>query len=70
MSIKYIRRYLATKLGCKIVVVYYGSRNRKERYEGYLFMVYPNVFVIKLLSNEIKSFAYVDILTKNIQIYI
>lgn len=70
MSIKYIRRYLATKLGCKIVVVYYGSRNRKERYEGYLFMVYPNVFVIKLLSNEIKSFTYVDILTKNIQIYI
>jgi len=61
---------LATKLGCKIVVVYYGSRNRKERYEGYLFMVYPNVFVIKLLSNEIKSFTYVDILTKNIQIYI
>lgn len=61
---------MATKLGCKIVVVYYGSRNRKERYEGYLFMVYPNVFVIKLLSNEIKSFTYVDILTKNIQIYI
>lgn len=70
MNIKYIKRYLATKIGSKIVVVYYGSRNHKERYNGYLWKVYNNVFIVKLFNNEIKSFSYIDILTKNIQIYI
>ena len=68
MNIKYIKRYLTTKIGCKIVVIYYGSMNHKERYEGYLWKIYNNVF--KLLTGEIKSFTYIDILTKNIQIYI
>ena len=70
MNIKYIKRYLTTKIGCKIVVIYYGSRNHKEKYEGYLWKIYNNVFIIKLLTGEIKSFTYIDILTKNIQIYI
>ena len=70
MNIKYIRRYLASKVGSKIVVIYYGSRNRKERYEGYLWKIYANVFAIRLTNGEIKSFTYIDILTKNIQIYI
>ncbi len=70
MNIKYIRRYLMTRVGSKIVVIYYGSRNRREKYEGYLWKIYNNVFIIKLLTGEIKSFNYIDILTKNIQIYI
>ena len=70
MNIKVIKRYLASKVGSRIIVIYYGSRNRKERYDGFLFKVYPNVFIIKLTGGEIKSFTYIDILTKNIQIYI
>lgn len=70
MNIKYIRRYMISKIGVPIVIIYYGSRNRKERYEGVLFKIYTNVFSIKLLSGEIKSFTYADILTKTIQIYI
>ena len=70
MNIKYIRRYLMTRVGSKIVVIYYGSRNRREKYEGYLWKIYNNVFIIKLLTGEIKSFNYIDISTKNIQIYI
>ncbi len=70
MNIKNIKRYLLQKVGSKITVIYCGSRNRKERYNGYLFRLYPNVFIIKLFSGEVKSFNYIDILTKNIQIYI
>ncbi len=70
MNIKQIRNYLASRIGAKIIIIYYGSRNKKERYVGYLLKSYNNVFIIKLLNNEIKSFSYVDILTKIVQIYI
>ena len=70
MNIRYIKKYLTSKIGSKIVVVYYGSRNRRERYEGYLWKLYANVFIIKLYTGEVKSFNYIDILTKVIQIYI
>ena len=70
MNIRHIRRYLSTRLGSRIVVVYSGSRNRKEKYNGVLWKVYYNIFTIKLTTGEIKSFNYIDILTKTIQIYI
>jgi len=70
MNIKQIKRYLISKIGFKIVIVYYGSRNRKERYEGTIYKVYHNVFTVRLVNNEIKCFSYIDILTKTIQIYI
>lgn len=70
MNIKYIKNYLASKIGCHVVVKYYGSRNKKERYEGVIYRVYHNIFTIKLCGGEIKSFSYIDVLTKTIQIYI
>ncbi len=70
MNIKYIKKYLMSKIGCQIAIICFGSRNRKERYQGYLLKTYPNVFTIQLVSGEIKSFNYIDILTKNIQIYV
>ncbi|MCI6847797.1 MAG: hypothetical protein MR835_03005 [Erysipelotrichaceae bacterium] len=69
MNIRQIKYYLASKIGAKIVVIYYGSRNRKERYEGVVYKLYYNIFTIKLNNGDIKSFNYIDILTKNIQIY-
>ena len=70
MNIKSIKRYMATRVGNRIIILYYGSRNRRERYEGILWRIYNNVFTIKLGIGEIKSFTYIDILTKTIQIYI
>ena len=70
MNTRYIRRYLTTKIGSKMIVIYYGSRNHREKYKGILWKEYSNVFIIKLITGEIKSFTYIDILTKNIQIYI
>ena len=70
MTIKYIRRYLATKIGNKIVVIYNGSRNKRERYIGNLYRIYNNVFIIKLDNGTIKNFNFSDILTKTVQICI
>ena len=70
MNIKLIRRYLVSKIGYDIVVIYYGSRNKKERYKGILCNVYLNVFTIKLGNDSIKCFNLCDVLTKTVQIYI
>ena len=70
MYIVSIKRYLATKIGSRIVVIYYGSRNHKEKYIGILCKLYNNVFTIKLCDGNVKCFTYSDILTKTIQIYI
>ena len=70
MNIKIIKRYLISKIGSRIVVIYYGSRNRKERYIGTLYKVYNNIFTIILDNNEIKSYNLIDILTKTIELYI
>lgn len=70
MNIKSVKNYLKMKIGSNIVIIYYGSRNRKEIYRGILYRLYSNIFVIKLYSGEIRSFSYVDILTKTIQICI
>ena len=70
MNIKNIRNYLITKVGSNIVIIYYGSRNKKEIYRGILWKLYRNVFVVKLSTGEVKSFSYIDILTKTVQICI
>lgn len=70
MSIKVIRNYLRTKIGDNIVIIYYGSRNKKEIYRGVLLRLYCNIFTVRLVSGEVKSFSYIDILTKTIQICI
>ncbi|MBQ2872677.1 MAG: Veg family protein [Bacilli bacterium] len=70
MNIKNIRNYLKTKIGSSIVVMYYGSRNRKEVYRGVLCKLYTNIFTIRLYNGEVKSFSYIDVLTKTIQICI
>lgn len=68
--VKNLRQYLSTKIGMYIVVIYYGSRNKIEKYDGFLYRVYNNVFSIKTNTGDVKSFSYGDILTKTIRIYI
>jgi len=70
MNINNIKNYLGTKTGCNIVIIYYGSRNKKEMFKGVLYKLYRNIFTIRLVTGEIKSFSYIDILTKTIQIYV
>ena len=70
MNIKNIKNYLKTKVGSNVLIVYYGSRNRKEKLIGVLYKLYSNIFTIKLYNGDVKSFSYSDILTKTIQMCI
>jgi len=68
MNIISIKNYLRTKIGSRIVVIYYGSRNRKEIYKGVICNLYGNIFTIRLVNGDIKSFSYCDILTRTIRV--
>ena len=68
MNICVIRNYLKTKIASNVVIIYYGSRNRKEKYKGILFKLYSNIFIIKLSSGDIKSFSYCDIVTRTVKV--
>lgn len=70
MNLSKIKYYLSKRCGYNITVVYYGQRNRKEIYRGKLLKTYFNVFTVILASGEVKSFNYIDILTKTIKIYV
>ena len=70
MNIKNIKNHLKTKIGSNIIIVYYGSRNRKDIYKGVLYKLYGNIFIVRLYNGEVKSFSYIDIITKTIQICI
>ena len=70
ISIKQIRSYLKTKQGAPVVILYHGTRNRRERYTGVIDKVYCNVFTIKLATGEVKSIAYTDVLIKTVHLYI
>ena len=70
MGIAQIRRYLTLKIGARIIIIYNGARNKREKYVGIVLHTYNNVFTIKGDNGSVKSFCYTDILTKTIQIYI
>ena len=70
MNLNYIKNYLTSKIGSKVIVVYYGSRNKKEKFIGFIDKTYYNVFTVKIDNGSIKSFNYKDILTKTIKIYV
>ena len=68
MNIISIKNYLSTKIGSRIVVVYYGSRNRKEIYKGVLCKLYGSIFTIRLANGDVKSFSYCDIVTRTVKV--
>ena len=70
MNIKYIKSYIASKIGSRVVIVCYYSRNKKERFNGVILNVYPKVFTVRLADGMIKSFNYVDVISKNIRMCI
>jgi len=57
------------KKGNNVKVIYNGSRNKKEEYEGIIKEVYNYIFIIKTDGNEVKSFSYRDVLTNTIDLY-
>jgi len=64
-----IKKNIEKNMGNEIKIIYNGSRNRKEEYLGVIREVYNNIFIVKLDTDEIKSFSYSDVLTNTVEIF-
>lgn len=64
-----IKNNIKNNLGKNVKVFYNGSRNKKEEYIGIVKEVYNNIFIVKLDTDEIKSFSYFDVLTNTVEIF-
>lgn len=69
MTLKKIKDNISNNLGKKVKIIYNGSRNRKEEYKGILTEVYNYIFIVRLDTDEVKSFSYSDVLTSTIEIF-
>ena len=69
MTIDMIKNKIDNRIGDNVKVVYNGSRNRREEYSGVISEIYNYIFIIKMESNEKKSFSYSDVLTNTIEIF-
>ena len=67
MTIEKIKNNIDSKKGNNVKVIYNGSRNKKEEYEGIIKEVYNYIFIIK--TDEVKSFSYRDVLTNTIELF-
>ena len=57
MTIEKIKNNIDNKLGDNVKIVYNGSRNKKEEYSGVITETYNYIFIVKLESDEVKSFS-------------
>lgn len=57
--------------GIKLNIVINRGRNRLVKYKGMIQDIYPNIFTIKITSEDIplQSFSYSDVMTKNIRLF-
>lgn len=69
MTIKKIKDNIEKNLGNNVKIIYNGSRNKKEEYSGVIKEVYNYIFIVKLDTDEIKSFNYSDVLTNTVEIF-
>lgn len=67
MNIDNIKEMIKNNIGRKVRVTVYGIRNKVNFYDGDIYKMYPNIFTI-IENGEERSFAYRDIITKDINI--
>lgn len=68
MTIDIIKNKIDNRVGDNVKVIYNGSRNRKEEYNGVITETYNYIFIVKVDGSEKKSFSYSDVLTNTIEI--
>ncbi len=69
MTIEKIKNNIDSKLGNNVKIVYNGSRNKREEYSGVISETYNYIFIVKVGSDEKKSFSYRDVLTNTVEIF-
>ena len=67
MTISKVKRELLEHLGDVVSIKYSLGRNKYEEYEAIIKELYDYVFLVEC-DNAIKSFSYIDVITKVIKI--
>ena len=68
MTISKIKNDIDERIGKKVKITCNCARNKKEHYEGKITETYNYIFIVKLDTNENKSFCYSDVLTNNVEL--
>lgn len=71
MTISAIKETLLEHLGDEVSIKYNLGRNKYEEYEAIIKELYDYVFLVECENNGdkyIKSFSYIDVITKTIKI--
>ena len=73
MDLKSVRQVLGNHVGSRVRVKAHRGRHRIEISEGIITNIYPSIFTITLVEDEVESsktvsFSYADILTKEVQL--
>jgi uncharacterized protein Veg len=69
-----IRLFIRNRMGKKIRLSANQGRNRYETSEGVITETYPNIFVVRIISdnpyknNKTVTFSYRDIVTRDVKI--
>ncbi len=66
-----IKEDIKSKIGKTFHFRFNGARNQIEEFDGIIIEVYNYVFIIKTVNEreELKSFAYSDVLINNLEIF-
>ena len=67
MTISQIKKDLLEHIGDIVSIKYNLGRNKYEEYEATIKELYDYVFLVEC-NNTIKSFTYIDVITKTIRI--
>ena len=67
MTISKVKRELLEHLGEVVLIKYNLGRNKYEEYEATIKELYDYVFLVEC-DNVVKSFSYIDVITKVIRI--
>lgn len=68
MTIEKIKQDLNSHIGSNAIIKCNLGRNKFEEYDVVIKELYNHVFIVKLKSDELKSFSYSDVITKTIKI--
>ncbi len=67
MNLDSVKEEIKNNLNQAVSITVYGMRNKTNNYTGIISGIYPNIFTV-LVDGENKSFSYVDVVTKEIEI--
>ena len=67
MTISKVKKQLLEHLGDVVSIKYSLGRNKYEEYEAIIKELYDYVFLVEC-DNIVKSFSYIDVITKVIRI--